>query len=388
MRQELRQSRMQKCEMEDQLQAAQEELAQWRFQCLRQKCVLIDREMRLEANNIQFESRCSVPVDDTVHVSVEEDGGLVRDERQPQVVNVDEEDDMELELSGEKEKEEEEVTKQEKPKEENKEPFEAGKEEEQGNSILEDEPKQEQIEDVDCEIVGVPGERVIDLCVNSPPEAVKEDEMDMSLEMDSNREVTTRKAKTEVLDSADGQRVVEEPLNIEMEPKGVERKTTVASSGQDGFINFDFLLNSPKNKPQPKSPPQFVDLCSPDVRPTGGDNDNKENEEDEGKLPQQKKMSSMTKLNYKAINPNHGAKSILVKRTGMAENNQKNVQFAAEVQKKEEEVKEPRRGVTVGGVFVKQEPGFNFLAKKSFKVNFRTIHSKPSPVVNSENKEQ
>lgn len=70
---ELMQCRMQKCELSEALQLSQEELARCRFQCLKQKCILIDREMKLEENKIEFEPRNLVPVTESVQLDDEEE---------------------------------------------------------------------------------------------------------------------------------------------------------------------------------------------------------------------------------------------------------------------------------------------------------------------------
>lgn len=66
----MHQCQLEKCNLNQILYTTQKELAQWRFQCLKHKCILIDRESLLESNNITFEPRCAIPVDKSVSVSI------------------------------------------------------------------------------------------------------------------------------------------------------------------------------------------------------------------------------------------------------------------------------------------------------------------------------
>lgn len=356
---ELAQSRMQKCEMNDQLQAVQVELAQWRFQCLKQKCVLIDREMRLEANGIPFETRCSVPVDETVQVSVDEVILMEGDKRAAAVISA-----PACEVATEREE-------QPLPPPTTTTVVVKAVEEMETTTSSDDNP-------VDCEIVE-PEVKIIDLSVSSPQERL-DAEMDMSMD---GMELATAKAapamkEEELTTASSGERSKELASDTAEEGKG-----TGAAAG-DCFINLDFLLDDLPSQPQrhQKKAPQLVDLCfSPVVASPQEQEENKENEEQQQQQQQQKplkKKNSVTKLNYKAISNNHhhsGGQSILVKRTGAVENSQKNVQFAADVH----EAKDLNR--VGGGCFIKQEPGSGGggQPKKAFKVNFRRIHSKPAP---------
>lgn len=366
-RQELSHCRMQKCEMEDQLRLAQEELALWRFQCLKQKCVLIDREIKLEANNIPFESRCAVPVDETLHVAAADDV-FVEDKRPSEVVALrpdlkeDEAEDSAHPLTDAV------VVKQEVVK--------------QGAEEHED---PQQFLDGDCEIIETPSNHAteeIDLSVDM------EVERDVSLEMQLDHSAMATRKDLEV-------QKCEELLTTSVVAKESPAKA------RDCFLDLDFLLDSPdKANCMQKS---IIDLCASPPPPLAAKRDDRrqeveqqrvctENKENEQQMPQQqqqlKKKSSITKLNYKAISNNQGAKSILVKRTGITENPQKNVQFATDVTGQQEQAAKGLQRVgggfgaagaaTVGGVFVKQEPGLG-QPKKAFKVNIRRIHSKPTP---------
>lgn len=351
---------MQKCEMEDQLRLAQEELALWRFQCLKQKCVLIDREIKLEANNIPFESRCAVLVDETVHVAAADDV-LMEDKRPCEVaalptdVKEDEAEDSTHPLTAV-------VVKQEavEPGAEAQEPF------------LDD----------DCEIIETPSNHAteeIDLSVDV-------EGVSLELQLDHSA-MATRK-------EGDVQRC-EELLTTSVAKES-------PAKARDCLLDLDFLLDSPDKANCMQRPPVLspvVDLCASPAPPLAARKDDRaeevgkqrvdctENKENEEQMPQKKK-SSITKLNYKAISNNQGAKSILVKRTGITENPQKNVQFATDATglREVEQAKDVQRvggglgaaGATVEGVFMKQEPGLG-QPKKAFKVNIRRIHSKPTP---------
>lgn len=396
MRQELSQSRLQKCEMSEQLHEVQEELAKWRFQCLRQKCVLIDREMRLEAHDISFESRCAVPVDKSVCVSIDEMLVGELEGASPDVVVVVEEKPLIKLETGVK----------------------AEKEEKEG-------------EEEDCEIVVSEPDPVIDLssCESSPPGGtegigarppqemmlpVSEVLMDMSIEgghslatrmehlgvaweQEEVGHLETSVAGLMVSGGGDDRARSKEvsPLSEGIESDKVEATTEGVP------CNLDFLLDiSPAMTIKPQlvySQPSPVRSVLVDITATDSEDSSSNNKENEDMAERTKKprKSVVTKLQYKAIsnssNVKHGAKSILVKRSAVPEDNgQRSVHFAMD----EEQQQQHRKGGhskkeaadlnLKGGVVVKKEgdlgagPGLSGL-KGMKKINIRRIHSRPLP---------
>lgn len=360
MSQELSQARLQKCEMNEQLHAAQEELALWRFQCLRQKCILIDREMRLEANSIPFESRCSVPVDESIPVSMDE---LTLDDEKgvPKEVSVVPEEDKPLPL------------------------------------VL------EEGDDVDCEIVPPDANPFIDLSTESPPgdepeqrndsEPVSDEHcMEMSIDME------TVAAQTEVEDIYLPESTPEVMGSKDISPcKSPELCKSTGQESEGAPINLDYLLDfSPGFKPLPlprvqRPTPEVVSIVDMTITGTSGE---EESDDKENKV-RPKRKSGVTKLQYKAISNSHnnniqngGGKSILVKRSAVPDAGQRNVRFAAD---EEDGKKEEKKGVDLlgkrdNGVVVKKEPGATGGVRKAFKVNVRYIHSNPSATTNTEKK--
>lgn len=364
MRQELSQSRLQKCEMNEQLHAAQEELALWRFQCLRQKCILIDREMRLEANSIPFESRCSVPVDESIPVSMDE-LTLDDEKRAPTEVSVILEEDKPLPL------------------------------------VVVEEGG-----DVDCEIVPPDANPFIDLSIESPPgdEPEKRNESepvsdDHCIVMSVDKETLDTEKEVEDINHPESTPDVMSSKDISpcKSPKLSNSTETEPEDKQGAPINLDFLLDfSPGFKPLPqpraqRPTPEAVPIVDMTLTGTSGgeeESDDKENKE------RPKRKSGVTKLQYKAISNSHnnnncGGKSILVKRSAVPDAGQRNVRFATD---EEDGKKEQKKGVDLlgkrdGGVVVKKEPGAaGGIVKKAFKVNVRYIHSNPSATTNTEKK--
>lgn len=391
MRQELSQSRLQKCEMSEQLHEVQEELAKWRFQCLRQKCVLIDREMRLEAHDISFESRCAVPVDKSVCVSIDEMlVGEVEGASPDVVVVVEEKPLIKLETDVKAEKEEKE-----------------GEEE-------------------DCEIVVSEPDPVIDLssCESSPPggtegigarppqemmEPASEVLMDMSIE--GGHSLATRKEHLGVAWEQEEVGHLETSVAGLMVSDGCDdrarsKEVSPLSEGIDSEAttkgvpcNLDFLLDiSPAMTIKPQlvySQPSPVRATVVDITATDSEDSSSNNKENVERTKKARK-SGVTKLQYKAIsnssNVKHGAKSILVKRSAVPEDNgQRSVHFAMD---EEQQQKQQRQGGQSkkeaadlnlkGGVVVKKEgdlgagPGLSGL-KGMKKINIRRIHSRPLP---------
>lgn len=345
-------------------------MAQWRFQCLKQKCILIDREIRLEANNIPFECRSTVAVDETVHVSVDDWQEKIKPCEF--VVAVDEESDEEGEKAATPEVSsvtdpDVEVSIMKLPGEEGynqvdqmlleikAEPSsspEVTAAEEIGTAATfpreggEKPPlKAEDSEEVLFVAAAVGQDSVIDLCATIDQANVKRELMDASLDVSlaDLSGLATRKAST-----------------------------GAAVPSSSGPINFDFLLDSPStNKPQRHPSTAITPMMRKGTRSPPPDSEDKEN--DEGRM----KRSTVTKLNYKPISK--GRKSILVKRVGLAENQQKNVHFATDVKEREEEWKKDAAKEEVA-----KEANPNDRPKKKMTVNIRTIHSRPPRTVPKE----
>lgn len=340
-------------------------MAQWRFQCLKQKCILIDREIRLEANNIPFECRSTVAVDETVPVSVDDWQEKIKPCEF--VVAVDEESDEEGEKAATPEVSS--VTDPDVEVSIMKLPGEEGyNQDDQMLLEIKAEPssspevtvpttfpregrwekpplKAEDSEEVLFVAAPVGQDSVIDLCATIDQANVKRELMDASLDVSlaDLSGLATRKAST---------------------------GAAVPSSA--GPINFDFLLDSPStNKPQRHPSTAITPMMRKGTRSPPPDSEDKEN--DEGRM----KRSTVTKLNYKPISK--GRKSILVKRVGLAENQQKNVHFATDVKEKEEEWKKDAAEEEVA-----KEANPNDRPKKKMTVNIRTIHSRPPRTVPKE----
>lgn len=351
LRQELMQVRMQRCEATDQLRDAREELAKWRFQCLKAKCVLIDREMRLEANNIAFEPSRAVPVNEAIEVSVEED---FMDNRRHT-------DDCQQIGRGEEEHQQH---------SEIEETFEEA-------TVVTDVVVEEtgaSSSPGDCEIVEEANAEVIDL-VNSSVVMISTNVVQVKMEETEAIAEIHPIIKTEVVEVP----VVkeEEKEGTSKEPHPVTTSKKVPSNGFESLeqlFNFDFLL-SPKHKPQglkaTGTPVEVVNLV--DVE-TGDEGENKENvstiktENQQQLIPPTKKKGCISKLSYKAINMNPTPKNPIAK----------NVHFGTDSTESESKVKGGNNGNPVGAVFLRQDLKAAAEPKKKFKVNFRRVHSKPT----------
>lgn len=350
-------------------------MAQWRFQCLKQKCILIDREIRLEANNIPFECRSTVAVDETVPVSVDDwQEEVVAEKIKPCefVVAVDEESDEEgekavtpevssvtdpdvevsiMKLPGEEGYNQVDQMLLEIKAEPSSSPEVTAAEEIATAATFPREGgekpplKAEDSEEVLFVAAPVGQDSVIDLCATIDQANVKRELMDASLDVSLGdlSGLATRKASTDA-----------------------------AVPSSSGPINFDFLLDSPStNKPQRHPSTAITPMMRKGTRSPPPDSEDKEN--DEGRM----KRSTVTKLNYKPISK--GRKSILVKRVGLAENQQKNVHFATDVKEREEEWKKDAAEEEVA-----RDANSKDRPKKKMTVNIRTIHSRPPRTVPKE----